>query len=122
MKEEFEKLVWEPDEANLVFNSVGSLSLSLSTLPLSLYLTSINSHQRRRRLPSQRTYKMGLRPSSGSQLRLYLNANCGRYMDSYLHYKLQGNTERNMRQSEMTTKLKVQPHIFNLRLYKFSVS
>lgn len=36
--------------------------------------------------------------------------------------QLQGNTERNMRQSEMTTKLKVQPHIFNLRLYKFSVS
>lgn len=28
MKEETEKLVWEPDEANLVFNSVGSLSLS----------------------------------------------------------------------------------------------
>lgn len=32
MKEETEKLVWEPDEANLVFNSVGSLSLSLSDL------------------------------------------------------------------------------------------
>lgn len=39
MKEEFEKLVWEPDEANLVFNSVGSLFLSLSLSDLNKQLS-----------------------------------------------------------------------------------
>lgn len=39
MKEESEKLVWEPDEANLVFSSVGSLSLSLCR---SLSLSDLN--------------------------------------------------------------------------------
>lgn len=42
MKEEFEKLVWEPDEANLVFSSVGSLSLSVCVSPsVSLSLSDL---------------------------------------------------------------------------------
>lgn len=49
------------------FSAVWDLCLTLC-LPISLFLTWINSYQRRTSLPSQWTHKMGLRPSSDSQL------------------------------------------------------